>query len=113
MHLVPNFGALAPASFVLEGMGSIIIHLYPAKLLEFLNSDFRILFLTKSTYSKNFKILVQHPKNDHKCNFSDPRLLVKVAVTVCVIESRPEASGKVTTIFHIGYQIQIVRLKIR
>ncbi|GFW32891.1 transposable element Tc3 transposase [Trichonephila clavipes] len=60
-----------------------------------------------------FRIFVQHPENDPKSTFHAPRFLRNVPVTVPVIDNRPELSGKVATISHIGYQIQIARLKIR
>ncbi|GFW57592.1 uncharacterized protein TNCV_2925111 [Trichonephila clavipes] len=58
-----------------------------------------------------FRILVRHPENDHKCPFSTPRLLEESSCTVCFIDSRPELSGKVATISHIGYLIRLPALK--
>ncbi|GFU87859.1 hypothetical protein TNCV_964151 [Trichonephila clavipes] len=60
-----------------------------------------------------FRIFVHYPKNDHKCTFSAPRVLWNDPITVFVIGSSPGLCGKVATMSHIGYQIQISRLKIR
>ncbi|GFT61457.1 hypothetical protein TNCV_2480121 [Trichonephila clavipes] len=60
-----------------------------------------------------FLILVHHPGNAHKNTFFHSKTLGKAPVMVCVIDCRPELSEKVATIYHIGYQIQIARLKIR
>ncbi|GFY05392.1 hypothetical protein TNCV_960881 [Trichonephila clavipes] len=55
MHLVSTFGVPAPASSVPEETGSTIVRHYAAKLLEFLKSHFRYLFLTqKNTPGAHF-----------------------------------------------------------
>ncbi|GFW03327.1 hypothetical protein TNCV_464411 [Trichonephila clavipes] len=60
-----------------------------------------------------FRILVHCSENNHKCTFPAPRPLGKAPVKVCLLDSHLELSGKVVTLSHIGYEIQIVRLKIR
>ncbi|GFV92547.1 hypothetical protein TNCV_1744521 [Trichonephila clavipes] len=63
--------------------------------------------------------LVPHPKMPLVPTFSAPAssvpegLFKKAPVTVCVIDTRPELSGKFVTISHIRYQIKIAHLQIR
>ncbi|GFV78641.1 hypothetical protein TNCV_1889471 [Trichonephila clavipes] len=95
-HLAPTFGVPAPVSSVLEGTGSTIVRHYPAKLLQFLKSDFRFLSPPRKTqkahfaHCKNFKPdtavhayygrpaifdkkLPEHLKSDFRFSFSAPK----------------------------------------
>ncbi|GFW26036.1 hypothetical protein TNCV_3317081 [Trichonephila clavipes] len=86
-----------------EGGITVVWH-YPAKFREFLKSDSRFLYPTQ----KN-RIFAHHSENDQKNIFPAPRLLVKSPVTVRIVDSRPEISGKVVTVSQIRL---IARLKI-
>ncbi|GFV02565.1 hypothetical protein TNCV_5017331 [Trichonephila clavipes] len=78
--------------------GIKVVRHYPAKLREFL------IF--------NFKFSITVLKMIRKVLFLASRLLRKDPVTIRIIDSHPELSGKFTKVSHIGYQIQIDHLKI-
>ncbi|GFW22645.1 hypothetical protein TNCV_2764571 [Trichonephila clavipes] len=118
-HLVPTFGSFAPASSDSEGGGNATEYYFSTPLnlqVQSLEVSLRSSgIIRKVTRISNirFQILVHYPENDKRSTFPASRILRKVPVTVRVIDSRPELTGKSATISHIGYQIQIARLKIR
>ncbi|GFT86319.1 hypothetical protein TNCV_3258451 [Trichonephila clavipes] len=85
------------------------------KLTEKINENSNKVFQGIQLNENNNSDLAQvhHPENDQKSDFPASRFLRKALVTFRVIDSRTELSVKVAAISHLGYLIQIARLKIR